>query len=159
MDAPIILCLSLNVPFLPFAKASAEKHLVWVQVCNFFFFCNCNSEKILRLYLTLAYIITLYFVYTCIFIIMKIIDMCNRQHLQSVCKKRVSINKQSDWKLGFVGLINTALPFWKETFCSWLVWDKVHKCWCIYQHRRPWQFLSSDHTAQTYWDSDLSYTL
>lgn len=42
-DAPIILCLSLNVPFLPFAKASAEKHLVWVQVCSFFFFCNYNS--------------------------------------------------------------------------------------------------------------------
>lgn len=35
----------------------------------------------------------------CIFIIMKIIDMCNRQHLQSVCKKRVSFNKRQTGNL------------------------------------------------------------
>lgn len=63
------------------------------------------------------YIITLYFV--CIFIIMKIIDMCNRQHLQSVCKKRVSLNKQSDWKLGFIGLTQLYLFERKHSAVDW----------------------------------------
>lgn len=50
---------------------------------------------------------------------MKIIDMCNRQHLQSVCKKRVSLNKQSDWKLGFIGLTQLYLFERKHSAVDW----------------------------------------